>query len=590
MSGNATVLVRGDGVWLGTGSSGSSGASGVTFPSSVVAAYDFDANTGTSVADTSGHGHTGTFVTSKIGWASGHTNSAASGVAASGGYISIPRAAALEPASAITVGCWVKLSSSVTSGDHFAVSKEMASTTSYTLYMRASTTGNVTWEITTSTGMTHVANRDISDDEWHHIAGTYDGTTMILYVDGVAFDSAAKTGDIVYDTSIPLTLLGSAIYVGLESAEGAIDDVYIHNVALDAAGIAEMMATPATQSSGSSPASGFTVETYMRDRGAWSETETNIEGIVAADHGSSLTSSNTGASGSTFTTWTATDGGEFITQAWLDTYNGGSNVFENILFDNAPSNAGFAIASGAADITGQKITFRNCKFIGLGGTNGTVWVNTAIVDNPAPSGFVVEYDHCTFDGNGQITGQAETAIIGGGWTMNRCYFTDLSGIYRGTFDNITVTETFFDRLAEVPVEENPNPHTSCIGFNSGSNITVQRCKMFPGTGENLGNSGAIVMYGRQNNGLNDNVKILDNALQGGAYALYAGSSGTGIISNCVFTGNIFYRDDFRYSGAYGPVTSYDSEGGSNTWSNNTWGPTGLSQAGDPAEGATVPPQ
>lgn len=78
-----------------------------------------------------------------------------------------------------------------------------------------------------------------ADDAWHHIAGTYDGATVRLWIDGVNVASAALTGPIRTDTNPP------QLY-GLPGSPQTypIDDLRIYDEALDAAAIIMAMNTP----------------------------------------------------------------------------------------------------------------------------------------------------------------------------------------------------------------------------------------------------------------------------------------------------------------------------------------------------------
>src|SRR5262249_38303833 len=71
---------------------------------------------------------------------------------------------------------------------------------------------------------------------WHHVAATFDGTTRVLYLDGVAIHSSGSSGTLaVPDTS---NFAIGATGVGYnEPFNGSIDDVRIWNVARSAAQI-----------------------------------------------------------------------------------------------------------------------------------------------------------------------------------------------------------------------------------------------------------------------------------------------------------------------------------------------------------------
>ena len=75
-----------------------------------------------------------------------------------------------------------------------------------------------------------VSQATVNDGQWHHLAGTYDGATARLYVDGVLDGSMATTGAISKNTA-PVYISGNS-----EKASrlwnGSIDDVRIYNRAL----------------------------------------------------------------------------------------------------------------------------------------------------------------------------------------------------------------------------------------------------------------------------------------------------------------------------------------------------------------------
>jgi hypothetical protein len=77
---------------------------------------------------------------------------------------------------------------------------------------------------------------------WHHVAGTWDGTTKRLYVDGVMVTSVAAT--LTYDTGD--IVLGADINGGAFALfwDGVLDDVRVYDRALDAAEIAALAGPP----------------------------------------------------------------------------------------------------------------------------------------------------------------------------------------------------------------------------------------------------------------------------------------------------------------------------------------------------------
>ncbi|MEC4814385.1 MAG: LamG domain-containing protein [Scytonema sp. PMC 1069.18] len=80
-------------------------------------------------------------------------------------------------------------------------------------------------------------------NRWIHMAGTYDGSMMRLYVDGVEIDNQPLTGSIRVDDN-PVTIggeeNGAEPQVVDGEFEGLIDEVRIYNRALDASEIREV--------------------------------------------------------------------------------------------------------------------------------------------------------------------------------------------------------------------------------------------------------------------------------------------------------------------------------------------------------------
>src|SRR5690606_16948758 len=77
---------------------------------------------------------------------------------------------------------------------------------------------------------------------WVHLAATYDGETMRVYVDGEEDNSRAFERTAIASNGSPLAIgrdLG-----GAGSFTGALDDVRIYNAALAAADIAQLAETP----------------------------------------------------------------------------------------------------------------------------------------------------------------------------------------------------------------------------------------------------------------------------------------------------------------------------------------------------------
>jgi uncharacterized repeat protein (TIGR02543 family) len=118
----------------------------------------------------------------------------------------------------------------------------------------------------------------INNGQWHHIAGTYDGTTLRLYVDGNLANSVVTTLNTVSDGTFQIGLVeGAGSYY-----QGQVDEVRVWNVARSAEDIQSNM-----HSEVSSPQAGL-VAYYKFNQGVAGGNNANPPVITAIDSGGSL--------------------------------------------------------------------------------------------------------------------------------------------------------------------------------------------------------------------------------------------------------------------------------------------------------------
>ena len=73
------------------------------------------------------------------------------------------------------------------------------------------------------------------DGRWHHVLGTYDGTTSKIYIDGALASSTAISGSVSYRGTLEI---GRDSITGIRFFNGAIDDVLVYDRALSESEIA----------------------------------------------------------------------------------------------------------------------------------------------------------------------------------------------------------------------------------------------------------------------------------------------------------------------------------------------------------------
>lgn len=209
----------------------------------LVGHWQLDEGQGTEVGDGSGHGNNGT-LTGGVSWVAGRFGSALSFNGASGN-VQVPDSASLEPATAVSVAAWVKHAGSP--GDFKYVLAKGASgciAASYGLYTGAN--GGLEFYISRNRGTAYALSPDagarVWDGNWHLAVGTFDGTTIRLYVDGVEVGSGTTyPGPLQYPLSTSNDLfIGD--YPGCQAHTflGDIDEVSVWNGALPASAIEQM--------------------------------------------------------------------------------------------------------------------------------------------------------------------------------------------------------------------------------------------------------------------------------------------------------------------------------------------------------------
>jgi Concanavalin A-like lectin/glucanases superfamily len=210
----------------------------------LVGYWQFDEGEGSAVLDRSGNSNHGEIINGSRG--AGKYGQAVALTGSDNSHVSIPSSASLNSfVDQITVMAWV-FPSVLPDEFNVVVSRQVETLLHpdqfYLGFGPKDGNINYKWHLGTDDGTSGpLPEGDIyegtpADNRWIHMAGTYDGTIMRLYIDGIEIGTQALIGNIRVDNN-PLTIggeeNGSTPQVVDGEFEGLIDEVRIYNRALD---------------------------------------------------------------------------------------------------------------------------------------------------------------------------------------------------------------------------------------------------------------------------------------------------------------------------------------------------------------------
>jgi chitodextrinase len=216
-----------------------------------VAAYSFDQGSGSVLADQSGNGNGGS-ISGALWSGSGRFGSALSfdGV---DDVVTVADAPELDLSSSLTVEAWVR--PSALGFWKTVVMKEQPGNLSYGLFAdsdSAQPAGNL------HSGSQQIVRGSsaVPLNTWTHLATTYDGATMRIFVNGVLAGSRAQTGAVTVGNGV-LRIGGNSVYSN-EYFQGLLDEVRVYDRALAASEIQTDMNTAVQGGSTPPPAADTT--------------------------------------------------------------------------------------------------------------------------------------------------------------------------------------------------------------------------------------------------------------------------------------------------------------------------------------------
>jgi len=211
--------------------------------------WHFDEGKGDSCEEANGSGNDGVFAgdgKNDIKWTNGKANKALefSGETGSGQWVEVPNSTDTDVRDAITMEAWVF--PTTIDGDKRTIITKNA----YYLQIEPTTQIATYFYEVTPPGY-HLSNGKVKENQWAHVAVTYDGKEIKFYIDG------KQDTEVIKATGTIRSNAGFGVHIGGEQDgccpryfQGIIDEVKISDFAKTAAEIQESMGAGAVDRKG----------------------------------------------------------------------------------------------------------------------------------------------------------------------------------------------------------------------------------------------------------------------------------------------------------------------------------------------------
>ncbi|WHT17136.1 PQQ-dependent sugar dehydrogenase [Crossiella sp. CA-258035] len=206
--------------------------------SGLLAEYGFDAGSGSTAADDSGSGRTGTVTGAQ--WVTTGKFGRALRFDGVDDWVTVPNHASLSPAR-FTLSAWVQPSAASTQWRTIAL-RETTNGLSYGLYASSPSRGPGAAARVGGVERDTVSGTALPAGQWSYVSATYDGSVLRLYVNGSLVASQAVAGSVTASSGV-LRIGGNAVWRN-EFFAGLIDEVRLYDRALSPAELTADQARP----------------------------------------------------------------------------------------------------------------------------------------------------------------------------------------------------------------------------------------------------------------------------------------------------------------------------------------------------------
>jgi len=214
----------------------------------LVAAYAFDEGAGITVRDSSSQGNAGT--TLNTTWSASGRFGGALAFNGSSSWVTVPDSASLDLTKSFTIEAWVKPAADMGATWQTIAFKEGLGDLVYGLYASSDTSTPAAVANVPDGKADLRALAPLPANVWTHVATTFDGSTLRVYVNGTQVSTRTVSGALPVSTG--------ALHIGGNNIRGEwfrgeLDDLRVYGQSLSASKISNDMTTAVTPPAGPPP-------------------------------------------------------------------------------------------------------------------------------------------------------------------------------------------------------------------------------------------------------------------------------------------------------------------------------------------------